>query len=172
MKKKYKNDCHTHKLSFKNIFFLVCAFLAFMSVYFFFTDRRYMVSYIFYLVALFYLLGLPLSYVLHKKMEKFRCINCGECCKLKFELKKPDIMRFEKGKIGWEKFVDENWNIKRNNNYCSFIVDKKGKKICSIYEHRPDTCRVWPFFSNSFSISWIWFFYCPSLRKLIFKKDI
>ena len=167
--KKINKVNHFYNNSLKNGFILFFSFLAFMSIYFFFTGRRYIVSYIFYFVALFYLSSLPLSYILHRKKDKFSCVNCGECCKFKVKLQKPDVERFDKGKVNWNKFVDKNWNVKRINGYCAFLIDKNGKKLCSIYKHRPNTCRGWPFFSNSFSISWAWFFICHSLRKLIMK---
>jgi len=167
MKKNKKIGHCTYNNSLKDAFTLFIVFLAIMSIYFFFTGRQYIVSYIFYFVALFYLSGFPLSYILHRKKDKFRCMNCGECCKLKFKLKKSDIIRFEKGKVNWKEFVDENWNVKRINGYCSFLIHKNGKKLCSVYKYRPYTCRGWPFFSSSFSISWPWFFSCPPLRKLI-----
>ena len=172
MKKIKKVNYFAHNNSLKNAFRLLFVFLAIMSIYFFFTDKRYIVSYIFYFAALFYLSTFPLSYFLHKKKDKFKCVNCGECCRLGFKLKKSDIIRFERGKINWREFVDENWNLKRIKGYCPFLIAKNGNKLCSVYQHRPDTCREWPFFSNPFSISWFYFFSCPSLRKLVSKKLI
>lgn len=167
MKKINKIDYHVYNNSLRNSFVLFFIFLAIINIYFFFTGRLYIVTYISYFVALFYLSSLPLSYILHRKKNKFKCVNCGECCKFKLKLQKPDVVRFGKGKVNWKDFVDKNWNVKRINGYCAFLINKNGKKLCSVYKYSPNTCRGWPFFSNSFSISWPWFLYCPSLRKLI-----
>jgi len=164
-----KIDYHAQNIHLRNAFVLFIISLAVMNIYFFFTKRYNIVSYIFYFVALIYLSSFPLSYFLHKKKDKFKCIECGECCQLKFKLKKSDIERFKKGEIDWTRFVDENWGLKKINGHCPFLIDKNGDKLCSVYKYRPDICRGWPFFSNSFSISWQWFFSCPSLRKLITK---
>lgn len=169
MKKINKVDYHSQNSSLKNAFVLLLLSLAVISVYFLLTNRYYMVSYIFYFVALIYLSGFPLSCILYKKKDKFKCVNCGECCRLRVKLKKSDIKRFENGKIDWIRFVDENWKLKMVNGHCIFLKEKNGKKICSVYKFRPSTCRQWPFFSNPFSISWLWFLSCPSLRKLLTK---
>ena len=126
-----------------------------------------MIHYISLFTSIFYLSQFPLSYFLYRKKDKFKCIGCGECCYLKFKLKKSDIERFERGRINWKFFVDENWRIKKTEKYCYLLKDKNGRRICSINKYKPDVCRKWPFF-NQFSISWAWIIKCPSLRKLIF----
>ncbi len=170
MKKAEEIDYHARNTSLRNAFVLFLISLAIMSVYFMFTNRYYIVSYIFYFVALVYLSGFPLSYLLHKKRSKFKCIKCGECCRLKFKLKKSDIERLERGKIDWTRFVDEDWKLKVVNGNCIFLKKKNGKEICSIYKFRPSVCREWPFFSNKFTIPIVWFFRCPSLRRLFFSR--
>jgi len=112
MKKINKADYYNNSL--KNVFTLFILFLVIMGGYFFFTGRKYIVSYIFYFMALFYFSELPLSYILHRKKDKFKCVDCGECCKLRVKLKKSDITRFEKGKVNWKEVVDENFNIKKS----------------------------------------------------------
>lgn len=168
MKKTKNIDYQICNKSLKNAFTLFMGSLAIFSIYFFFTGRTYIVSYIFYFVALFYLSGFPLSYFLYRKKDKFKCVKCGECCLLKFKLRKSDVERLEMGKCGWKKFTDESWNLKKINGYCAFLKDKNEKRMCSVYKFRPYACREWPFFHNPFTISWRWFVICPSLRKLIF----
>jgi len=170
MKKNNKIDYRAHNNCLRNGFILFIIFLAIMSVYFFFTGRPHVVSFIFYFVALLYFSIFPLSFILHRKKNKFKCVFCGECCRLKFKLKKSDIVRFERGRIDWKKFTDEKWDLKKINGNCVFLKKKNGKKICSVYKFRPSTCRKWPFFSNPFFIPIGWFFTCPSLRKLIFQS--
>jgi hypothetical protein len=157
-----------NSFSLRNIFLLFIIVLVFLNFYFLLINKIYVI-YLFFFVSSLYLLGFLMSWLLHTKKSKFDCVNCGWCCKLKVKLKKSDVKRLTKVK-DWENFVDEDLYLKRVNDCCIFLKDRGNKKICSIYKYRPTVCMKWPFFCQSkFSISWLWFFSCPSLRKLIAK---
>jgi len=154
--------------SFRDTFLLFTFILIFLNFYFFFTNKSYVI-YLFFFVSFLYLLGFLLSWLLHTRRSKFKCVNCGWCCRFRVKLTKSDVKKLTKVK-DWERFVDENFYLKRVNGCCMFLRDEGNKKICSIYKFRPSVCRKWPFFCLSrFSISWMWFFSCPSLKKLITK---
>jgi len=155
--------------SFKNAFFLFDLFLIIMSFYFFLTNRIFFVYVIFLIASPIFFSGYLLSWMCHKRKAKFRCIKCGLCCRLRVKLNERDITRLKKIK-GWENFINKRNYLKRVNGWCVFLKKRRSNVICSIYKYRPSTCRKWPFFCvTRFSISWIWFSICPSLRKLITK---
>jgi Fe-S-cluster containining protein len=107
-----------------------------------------------------------------EKFLKFRCTDCGNCCTdtlvpvthldlLRMQkglgLKAGEIVEFFKG----SEFEDEGEGLqfveldmgprvmclkkrfeeKEERESCKFYRDQR----CSVYEHRPVTCRVWPF---------------------------
>jgi hypothetical protein len=167
--KKAKEKKPSLGIQIRNGILLFAIFLIIIIVYFLFTGRPYMIHYISFFTGLLYFSQFPLSYFLHKKKNKFSCIKCGKCCNMVFKLNKSDIERLEKGNINWRKFINKDWRIKKIDGYCSLLKNKNKESICSVNKYKPDTCKKWPFFSNRFSISWIWIIICPSLRKLIFE---
>jgi len=76
------------------------------------------------------------------RFKKFKCLRCGQCCKLRVKLSKEDIARIKKA--GKNDFVEEGSWLKRTNGYCQFLEIKKGKARCTIYNSRPEICRWWP----------------------------
>ncbi len=81
---------------------------------------------------------------------KFKCSMCGySCTSSNVEVSKPELLRIENiGKIGFsEVFVnDEGKTSNRlkgsDKDPCLFLSDEKK---CTIYEHRPSVCRLFPF---------------------------
>lgn len=82
--------------------------------------------------------------------EKFKCLRCGKCCRLRVKLSKEDIKRIEKK--GHTNFIDEdagnNKCMKMINLYCIFLTVDTGIASCKIYKQRPEICRKYPFFKN------------------------
>ena len=107
-----------------------------------------------------------------EKFLKFRCTDCGNCCTdtivpithldvkrmmLGTKLPATEIVEFYKASefadegeglhfaeldmgrrvMGLKKRFDE----KEERESCKFYLDQR----CTVYEHRPVTCRVWPF---------------------------
>jgi Fe-S-cluster containining protein len=107
-----------------------------------------------------------------EKLLNFRCTDCGNCCTdtivpvthldlkrlmLGTKLKPSEIVEFYKSSefaddgeglhfveldmgrrvMGLKKRFDE----KEQKEGCKFYLDQR----CTVYEHRPVTCRVWPF---------------------------
>lgn len=83
--------------------------------------------------------------------EQYKCTQCGECCKTcDAQLTDDDIVRICKHlKIGFDGFYDRYMNKSHLNNYlispCPFLKDNK----CSIYDVRPDVCKIYPFADNT-----------------------
>ena len=81
------------------------------------------------------------------KRRKFKCLRCGQCCRLRVKLSKEDIKRLEDS--GVKDFIEgKNW-LKRVNGYCKFLEIKNGKAKCMVYDARPKICRVWPVYKFS-----------------------
>jgi Fe-S-cluster containining protein len=84
--------------------------------------------------------------------ETFRCVKCGECCRPVVKLTKEDITQIEEAGHKKADFVvvDPNNNItqdtlKRVKGVCIFLKKDGEEFVCSLYEHRPDVCRKYPF---------------------------
>ena len=100
-----------------------------------------------YLVAFVILLVIAPSLVqsvrLYGKRNKFRCRQCGTCCRFKtVPVTADDIRRLESA--GYTDFVltKPELSLRRVNGRCVFVKDDK----CTVYEHRPNVCREYPFF--------------------------
>jgi Fe-S-cluster containining protein len=76
------------------------------------------------------------------KFRKFKCLRCGQCCRLRVSLSKEDIERLKKS--GHKDFIENKNSLKRINGYCKFLEIKNGKARCSVYKSRPEVCRWWP----------------------------
>ena len=81
---------------------------------------------------------------------KFKCTNCGYCCtSSNVEMSDDEVLEIKGlGKNGFsEDFVTEEGNnskrIKGSDKDACMFLD--GKKLCSVYEHRPSVCRLYPF---------------------------
>jgi Fe-S-cluster containining protein len=93
--------------------------------------------------------------------KTFKCTKCGECCRPIVKVTEKDIKRIEQTKIKREEFLafdplEENPNkkdtLKQNNNVCMFLKRKGEEYFCSIYEHRPDFCRMYPFYKENMKL--------------------
>ncbi len=76
------------------------------------------------------------------KRRKFKCLRCGQCCRLRVLLSKEDIKRLEKA--GKKSFIEDKVWLKRKNGYCIFLEIKDGKAKCGVYKSRPKICQNWP----------------------------
>ncbi|MFH1056134.1 MAG: YkgJ family cysteine cluster protein [Candidatus Altiarchaeota archaeon] len=81
---------------------------------------------------------------LYVRRDKFRCRMCGTCCRFSvIPLTPEDVKRLEVG--GYKDFSEKRNGelaLKRLNGRCLFVKDDK----CTVYEHRPQVCREFPFF--------------------------
>jgi Fe-S-cluster containining protein len=81
-------------------------------------------------------------------LSNFKCHRCGECCKISVQVESSDIIRLaDKLKMKSEMFVakyvwkDPLTNLNHLEDPCPFLKDKE----CTVYDARPDVCRVFPF---------------------------
>jgi len=104
--------------------------------------------------------------------ESFDCNRkCADCCKdLTVKLAKKDIEAIKREGFDSGFFLDYDTHIgspvlKLENGKCVFLVKKKDRYYCKIYEIRPKVCRVYPFVNSNEIES------CkPALLKYRFKK--
>jgi len=89
--------------------------------------------------------------------SNFKCDRfCGKCCILPtVKLSNKDYSEIKKLGYGDKDFLDNGLIetdakiLKKTENGCIFLnKDKKGRYSCKIYNHRPKTCRIYPFFDN------------------------
>jgi|APSaa5957512622_1039677.scaffolds.fasta_scaffold190477_2 Fe-S-cluster containining protein len=78
----------------------------------------------------------------------FKCTKCGECCRMVVKLSKEDIQRinkiYQKDFTRYDKEIKSNV-LKHNNGKCVFLKKQGDEYVCSIYEHRPEVCKQYPF---------------------------
>ncbi len=80
-------------------------------------------------------------------MDDFECIRCGFCCHLDVKLTENDIQRLKAaGKKDFSKQTDHGIFLKHIGNHCIFLDPKK--KMCKVYDSRPDICRRFPVHSD------------------------
>ena len=88
--------------------------------------------------------------------------SCGYCCTLRVRLSLLDIIRIMKAGYKKKDFLDKDLKgkpvIKMIKGKCYFLYRKNGKARCKIYESRPKTCRIYPFFNENIKS-------CRELRK-------
>ncbi|MBW2989430.1 YkgJ family cysteine cluster protein [Candidatus Woesearchaeota archaeon] len=84
--------------------------------------------------------------------QNFTCNrSCAECCKhLIVKLSKKDIGAIEKKGHKKSSFVEfddiiKNPVLKRAEKGCLFLSKRKGMYFCTIYDIRPEVCRLYPF---------------------------
>jgi Fe-S-cluster containining protein len=104
------------------------------------------------------------EYRLGKLRDKFECVCCGNCCRFRVTpLKRKDVERLEKaGYTGFHRHVKGELSMRRVNGRCIFLRDDK----CTVYEHRPQVCRDFPFYR----LFGVWFCtdtaVCPGVERL------
>ncbi len=92
------------------------------------------------------------DYVKVEKMPGFACTLCGECCRNRvIVLYEEDVRRLEGA--GYRDFYEPTTDLEREltgapykmkmkeDGSCIFLEGNR----CVAYEHRPDTCRRYPF---------------------------
>ena len=99
---------------------------------------------------------------LYSQRDKFACTMCGTCCRFKIiHLTPSDIKRLESG--GYKDFVckKDGPRLRRQRGRCMFLTDDK----CSVYGHRPQVCREFPFF-KTFGIGYAQTAsFCPAMEE-------
>lgn len=89
--------------------------------------------------------------------ESFRCTKCGECCKSTIVwVTEKDIRKIEGIGFKRQAFAERdshlgpNVSVLRKKEFggaCVFLKESDdGIYSCSIYKHRPEVCRQYPFF--------------------------
>lgn len=82
--------------------------------------------------------------------DNFECTKCGECCRPLVMVNEEDIARIEQA--GHKDFVDIDHLeekpvkvLKQKLGVCMFLKKQGEDFVCSIYHHRPEICRKYPF---------------------------
>ncbi|MBR9700147.1 YkgJ family cysteine cluster protein [Candidatus Woesearchaeota archaeon] len=91
--------------------------------------------------------------------DDFKCTFCGKCCiELTVKISDEDIKRIKKAGHKRKDFaVKDMFDLrtgkyalkKQENEWCVFLRKEGEKYLCSIHEHRPETCRKYPFFDDT-----------------------
>lgn len=84
--------------------------------------------------------------------DNFKCVKCGECCRPVVKVSQEDIKRIKE--LGVKNFTEfdteiESHVLKQKNNVCMFLRKENDEFVCSIYDHRPDVCRKYPFIDQT-----------------------
>ena len=96
--------------------------------------------------AVMLIMAIPIwarAILLYRRRAEFNCQMSGDCCRFKYlPLRESDVKRLEEA--GYKDFVSYKGerSMKRVRGRCVFQKDDK----CSVYEHRPQVCREYPFF--------------------------
>jgi len=78
-----------------------------------------------------------------REEDTWKCVRCGACCqKYAVELNKEDLKRFSPSEI--EILEDGRKRLKRKKSGVCIFYDPV-RRLCKIYERRPDSCRTFPF---------------------------
>ncbi len=92
------------------------------------------------------LLGLVILYLLFVEYfytrKKFKCLRCGDCCRLIVKLNAEDEKRLKKN--GYKNFKNKFGFLKRINGHCIFLGMKKGVAECEIEKIKPEICGHFP----------------------------
>ncbi len=92
------------------------------------------------------------DYVRVDRMPGFACTLCGDCCRDRvIVLYEEDVRRLEKA--GYRDFYEPTSELERELTGAPFKMRMKEDgsciflegNVCVAYEHRPDTCRRYPF---------------------------
>lgn len=81
---------------------------------------------------------------------KFRCLRCGECCKLKVKLTEGEIKKIKE--FTGRKDFYEGIIMKRINGKCIFLECKDNKTYCRIENIKPKVCKDFPFKKGIFNL--------------------
>ncbi len=106
-------------------------------------------GYVIFVLVIFLIIYLLFirEYVIAKR--KFKCLRCGECCRLKVYPSKAEIKKI-KAK-GYSDFIDEKGAIKFDEyGNCVFLGERKGLTCCKIQDAKPSTCINFPFINTRF----------------------
>lgn len=90
------------------------------------------------------------------KEKDFACERCGESCKPLVQVSQHDIERISS--LGYSDFLmpdplnSGNTVLRKEGDYCLFLKKNDDGFFCSIYEHRPEVCRKYPFFKEGMKL--------------------
>jgi len=90
-------------------------------------------------------------------MNNFKCIRCGDCCKIYVKISDEDIKQIES--VGYklndvaefDSFDPSSgkYALRLIDGKCIFLKQKNNKYKCEIYDNRPKICRTFPFFETT-----------------------
>ena len=90
--------------------------------------------------------------------KTFKCERCGQCCRPIVKVSEEDIKKIEETGMKREDFLDhdpvienskEKDTIKQINGVCMFLESNENRFSCKIHQHRPETCRKYPFITGN-----------------------
>src|SRR4030042_4353594 len=74
--------------------------------------------------------------------KQFRCLRCGDCCRLRVRISPEDEDKLKKaGHLG---FLDKKRFLNRTNGHCILLGVKNGIAECGIEKVKPEICRNFP----------------------------
>ncbi|MBD3388877.1 MAG: hypothetical protein GF416_07400 [Candidatus Altiarchaeales archaeon] len=101
---------------------------------------------VFGMVVLVLIINVPFwarKHSLYNRRDRFECKLCGNCCRFRVTpLTGEDVRRLEEAGLG-DGVDRDRMSTGRVNGRCVFLVDDR----CTAYEHRPQVCRDFPFFT-------------------------
>lgn len=87
--------------------------------------------------------------------KTFQCTKCGQCCRPIVKVSEEEIKRIELTGRKRQDFLafdpklehpSKKDTLQQVNGVCTFLYRKGEEYFCSIYKHRPNTCKRYPFF--------------------------
>ncbi len=87
--------------------------------------------------------------------RNFKCTKCGECCRPLVKVDEEDIQRIEQAGYKREDFLDygppdslQKDVLKQKDDVCMFLKRNGEEFVCTIYDHRPKNCQIYPFYKK------------------------
>ncbi|UCH31374.1 MAG: YkgJ family cysteine cluster protein [Candidatus Bathyarchaeota archaeon] len=82
------------------------------------------------------------------QIKSWHCIACGKCCKhYDVVLKFPEWLNIVKtfGINFTSPSISKFFLRRRTDGSCIFLYETRSRSFCSLQEHKPQACKLWPF---------------------------
>jgi len=83
-----------------------------------------------------------------KNVESWRCIRCGNCCRLySVVIDFPEWLRIVKnyGVENTASGIDKLFIKRRGDGSCAFLNNGSDRHFCDLQHMKPKACQLWPF---------------------------